>query len=246
MPSAVAQLHQFETQPIPTNDFFDTTAKFASEKPWDAAKTACVAIDLLKYADCVPKDQEEAVDAARYHLNLVKLSKAPADALKKGNTFRHAVADFFQDPSARQFIQVFRDGNSCVGPAWDHVDFATKAFNLNKDLPWVQTLKGVNGASLIFSMGWSICEGLEKVAQNTLEKTRGTKAYVQAFEEMTITMMKLAKDISTFATGVLLVLSVFFGHVFAPIAFTALSATSVAFTILDFYYQNWGAERKEI
>ena len=57
-------------------------------------------------------------------------------------------------------------------------------------------------------------------------------------------ILKLAKEISYVALGVLVVLSAFFSFVFSPLAFMVCSTSSIVFTILGYYQENINTEKK--
>lgn len=229
----------------PTNDFFDTTASWFSEKPFAVAKAGQVLIDVLEKADLIPEGHDEGFASAKHHITLIKLARAPGEFLKKNNALRHAVADCLESPSFANGAKVLRKGVESVSPIWDGVDFLTKAVvHIPKNAPWVKNLKGVNSGALVFGMTWSACENLTDIYNNNLYGEIDPAKRSEKFTKVGSALINLVKNVSYFVLGILGVRTIFFGLAAAPVLLTALSAVTVVFSIMDFYHKNWGAERK--
>lgn len=239
MPNAISQFAK------PTNDFFDTTAMWLSDQPFSAAKAGYIFIDVLKEASMIPESFKGEFASARHHLNLIKLARAPGDLMKKANEIRHAVADCLEAPSVKGAATIVRKGAQIILPVWEGVDFLTKAVvNIPKETLWVQNLRGVGGGALAFSMFWNVCEDLSALANSKLYGATDSKTRSAEFTKVAKSLINLAKNISYIVLGVMTLLTVFFGYVFAPVIMTAWSASTVVFGILGYYHTNWGAERK--
>jgi hypothetical protein len=230
----------------PTNDLLDVTKKLIEEK-WDTvAKTGYTVIDLMELADRIPKGSEKEFGVARDQLNLVKLLKAPATLLENFNKLRRTVADFFENPKRKDLIQILRQGNDCIGPVNDTVDFLSKAIlHIPKSTPWVKTLSGIDGGALALGMGWSVIDDLNYLDNSKFRTLTNKAERTTEFHEITKKMLNIAKAICLVALGCLTVLSVFFGFVFSPTIFIVLSATSLFFSLVTFYHKNYNITRDE-
>lgn len=230
--------------PPKTNDFFDTTALFATEKWSSLAKAGYVTIDVMEQLDAIPEGCEEQFKSARGNLSLIKLSRFPGEFLKSFNSCRGSVSELVKKPTASNAYQAVRDANGLVSPTWEGVQFSSKVFASSiKDAKWFNAFRGVSGVSLAFGMTCTSLDKLSIICSTELYNLKG-EARQKALRKVTKAFIGLAKSVAYVALGVLTTLSVFFGYVFAPAIMTALSATTVVFTILDFYYKNWGAETK--
>lgn len=216
-------------------DFFDVSADFANEKPFALAKAVCVAIDCLRKADLIPQGQEKIFDSVSYHSNLIKLSVGPGDFINNTNILRNRVADWMKDPSLKGLTQTIRAANSCVLPAWDITDFFTNTiFYIAKES--VETFRGISASCLVLARAWDALDRFYEIAHTDVATQTGKKKKL-AYHKITQALIELAKHISYIVVGVLTILSIFFQIVAAPVVFTALAASTVVFTFLEFYHE---------
>jgi len=229
----------------PKKDFFDVTAGFVQEKPFDTAKAVYVAIDCLKEADLVPEGQEKTFNDVRHHANLVKLAKAPGALFTNTNELRHKASALMEEgPSLKGLLPVLRSANSCISPIWDMTDFLTKAI-LYIPKKSVETFKGFNALSLILSMGWNAFDSCNALvdAERELQVTVSKEQH-PIKKKLGHHLIRLVKQISYIALGILTVLAVFFQAQIASFVFTIFSASTVVCTILEYYHSHLNTVRK--
>ncbi|NGX38147.1 MAG: hypothetical protein K1000chlam2_01319 [Chlamydiae bacterium] len=192
-------------------------------------------------------DKDKAWHETRHHANLVKLSRAPFEFISNTNKTRHKFADWWEgreitpkhskDKRIVRFTDVLRELNNCVNPIWDAFEFLSKAV-LYIPKPSIELLKGINGGALFLGMGWNLVENFQ-IATTDLSKYQGD-VYKIKREKVTQALLKLVSQVAYVAIGVMITLSVFSQVVFAPVWFTACSATTVVFGILEYYHENLG------
>lgn len=232
-----------ETSEKRKQDILDTTAKFFSEQSSLAFKFVYTGIDFVGIVlNRIPAQYTEICASIRLQTNLLKLAHAPKDFLNKFNELRYKANDFWEEHSFENAIDVFFAGNKCISPLYDGTDFFTKAiFFLPKHAIWFQNFTGVNAISLIIGSTYNTYADLTKMAAATYGEAENEVERQKAGQEITIALFDLIKDISYLALGILTTLSVFFAFVFSPATFVMLSTSTVAFSVINFYYKNLGA-----
>ncbi|NGX26864.1 MAG: hypothetical protein K940chlam6_00790 [Chlamydiae bacterium] len=229
-------------------DIVDVTCDFASEKPYALLKTLHVFPELFMRAGFLPDDNPELNNAC-LAARMGKLSRAPFEFIKYTHTTLDSFARWLKGETKEfkekykkkierevAITDVLRDANNCVNPVWEMADFLTRAI-LFIPKTAVRTLEGVNGIALTIGMAWNVFDTLNWIRKSEYSSLQGADRD-KKFSDMTGYLMKLAKEISYIALGVLIVLSVFFQFVFAPLTVSAISASTVVFTILEYYHEN--------
>ncbi len=220
-------------------DWLDVTAGFA-EDPFTFAKTVYVAIDCIDEFFGIPDKHQEVFSDTRYTFNLIKLTRGPGEFLKFTNRLRHRAVDVYNEGGSLDSMKkLVRAAHKCVGPVSDIASFLTKAI-LFIPKHAVATLDGVSYYALAFGMSWNACESISTIAFSTLSSAKGKEREAELFE-VKKAMLHLAKEVAYIAMGVISVLAIFFGIIVTSSAFdVALSATTVALTIIIHYYENLG------
>ena len=226
------------SQSLRRKDSFDVIAGAAKDEFFTIAKAVKVGIDCLEEAGQIPEDKKEIYANIGRHANLVKLSKFPGTAFKYVNTLRHSAVGFIKNPTIWGAADTFRQGNNCISPVWDGMDFINDAI-MKISKKTMQLAKGISGSSLVLAMGWNACETFKDIANCDLSKVTG-KERNEMYTKISKSLIKLAKEVSYIALGVFIVLSVFFDIVAAPVVFTALSASTVVWTLLGYYVNHIG------
>lgn len=248
-------------QPTPRYSLLGVGVKYISEEPFSAARTAQVLLTLSDQLDLIPEEHIETARNIRNQASLIKLVRFPGAFLKSVNTTRDkmghlidAVGAYMKKPSkegsseGRGFkvistgFSTIRAANNIIPSINDGADFFTKAiFFIPKES--IRPLLGITGGTLIFGMVCNIFESLDVIRHyKTGLKSSDDKEVT--YRDVQKAMIKVAKEISYIALGILIVLDIFFGFVFSPITFTAWSTASVVFGLMEYFHNHWGQEIK--
>lgn len=237
-------------------DLFHVTALWAEEKPFSLLKALYVLPDFFIKAGFLPEDNT-VLNNWCHGTKVAKLSRGPFELPNKmyetlqlfskwvrgeTNTFKQKYSQINERKVT--IPDIGRSLNNWVSPFYEIFELFTKTiFYIPKSA--ITTLNGINGASLILSMGWNAIESLNWVAENNYSSLKGVEREMK-FSQMSGYLFKLAAEVSFIVLGVLTVLSVFFGFVFSPLLFSTFAASSVVFGILEYYHENLGANLKKV
>ncbi len=227
-------------------DPLDVGLHFANEKPYTFLKAFYVFSELLGHLEYLPKDNE-SLNSACLGAKITKLSRSPWEFIKYATSTRSKVVNWMEgtkDSKGKDVgvAGIIREGNNLVSPIREMWELAIKATYIPKSALF-ETFKGVSGASLVLGMGWNAIDDLQKLEKSPLAKLKGKARSDESFR-VAGHLIKLAKNVSYVALGVISVLSVFFQFVFAPFTACVISASTVVFTILGYYHQELGQPKK--
>lgn len=219
-------------EPKKKADFFDVSARFVSEKYRTAAKVVSLSSEWAKMGEI----NNPTWDTVGNHAEFIKLGTAPFELAGKLNETRHKVVEFARDPSLKTGAKAFLSANGCVGPVWDMADFARKFCGVSKDA--VKPFLGATGISTMIGSGYGIGEAVVDIADSGLAEAKTEEKKAEAKFTISKAVINLARNVSLFALGVLIVLSIFFGIVASPIFFLTFSTLGTVLSILSFYHDN--------
>lgn len=235
-------------------DIVDVTCDFAEEKPYTILKALYVFPELFIRSGYLP-DDNPGLNNACFAAKMGKLSRAPFEFIKHTHTTLDSFTRWLKGETKEfkekynkiterevAITDVLRNASDCVNPVWEITDFLTKAILFIPKTAVVRSFEGVNGIVLALSMTWNAFDSLNWISKSKYSSLQGADRN-KKFSDMTGYLMKLAKEISFIALGALVVLSVFFQFVFAPLTFSAVSASTVVFTILEYYHENLGEKK---
>lgn len=233
----------------PLKDPVDIGLEFCVKKPYTLFKAMYVFPELGKHLGYVPRDNE-VLNKACTAAKIAKLSRSPFDFVRNlANSFDMA-ANYSEGKEIRTrrkqtrvatVADVVREANGVIAPTWEMWDFFIKNAYL-PSTPLFQTFGGLSAASLILGMGWNSFDHLSDLHDSKLAELKGAARSAEQYKVAGY-MIKLAKDVSYLALGIIGVLSTFFGFVFAPLTICAFSTSSVVFTILGYYHSNLRTEK---
>lgn len=234
-------LNEFGAHKPVRSDVFDVFAQYAAQKPYSLAKAFYVlGVDVPKELGLMSKDNVTWTKAAE-QAKLFKLTRAPFDLLKGMNTLYRSTwswykgKEFARGEGFKTKSKVTKDTLGLVNPVWEICDFFTKAI-LFIPKQSIQTLKGVNGGTLVILKGWDTIDHLKVLSTKDLA--------VKSPKKVEERLLKLITDVAYLAIGILSTLMVFTTMTFASFTMTMLSATTVVFSILSFYHKNHGEVKK--
>lgn len=248
--SAVSNLsfHEFgDSKKTVVQDSFDVFSNFATETPYSFAKSVYVlGIDVPRMLGWM--DEKNAAGSfARHQLSLFKLSRSPNEFFSSVNTTARSAWSYFTGkavvikkgdkelkPEVKSLPQVFRSALGIINPIYEMGAFMTKAI-LFIPKASIRSLEGVNGISMMISFAWTGLEDLRPWGQYLKPENLATRRL-----ENIEAMLKVMKDVSYFAIGVIVTLTTFTTACVAPYVVTSLSASTVVFTILLHYYKEIG------
>lgn len=219
--------------------FFDVTADFVTSKSDQVGKAIYVGIDCAQEAGLI-EGKEGAIGELHHHAKLFKLAHAPGKFVQGMNKAIRDAGAFLENHSYKNLGSFGLSLNNLVSPIYDTLEFLTKAIvHIPKES--IKTLGGVNGAALVISMGWNGLLSLQNIGKHNIGNATDKAQYRHSFYEASHSLLKLIKEVSYVALGVLTVLSVFFQIVASATTFTTLSAITVVCTYLEYYHENLGA-----
>lgn len=249
-----ASFHEFGPQGKPVrNDALDVAAKFASEKQYGFAKAIYVlGVDLTRALGLVSKENATAT-LIKENASLFKLSRSPAMFIDSVNTTVRSTWSYLtgnpivsgrdKTASVKPLSQVVRDATGIVNPVNEMATFLTKAI-LFIPKASIHVLKGINGIALTFAMSWCAYESLCVLAKGRVSDLTNDDQIVARERENVGALLNLVREVSYVALGIIMTLAVFASVAVNPLVMTALSVTTVVFTILHFYHKNLGQEKK--
>jgi len=235
------------------NNPIDVFVKYTTEKHYSFAKAIYVlGVDVPRALGLMSENNQTAT-IIKENATLFKLSRSPAVFFNAVNTtIRTSWSYLTGNPIAngnekvakvKPLSQVVRDAAGIVNPVNEMATFLTKAI-LFIPKASIHTLKGVNGIALTFLMGWKTCESVHTLGKNRVCDLTNDEAIVARQTEINGTLLKIVAEVSYVAIGVIMTLAVFAGVAVNPLVLTALSATTVVFSILEFSYKNLLEEKQ--
>jgi len=235
-------------------DVVDVTCDYAGSKTSSFLKALYVLPGLAKNLDWLPRDHAGLngfCDAAKFG----KLSLAPFALVDKVQTTQSTLALWlngdtksfkmkFGEKDVRQVtaMDVVRDASGCVGSSWDITEFL-RATLVSIPKASLRVFEGINGAALVFGMSCNLLLNTFTWINDSKYASLKGPERDKKFTQMTGYLFKMATEISYIALGIMIVLSAFFQVVFSPLAFSAVSAATVVFNILEYYHENLGTEK---
>lgn len=227
-------------------DPLDVGFQFADKKTYSFLKAFYVLSEFFGQLGYLPQDNK-ALNNACYGAKITKLSRSPWEFVKAITETREKAALWIEgkkDEDGKEvgLPQVVRKANGVFNPIKEMWDLSIKTAYLSKSALF-NTYGGISGASLVFGMGWNTFDHLNKLANSPIANLTGEERSKEDYKVVGH-MLKVARDASYVALGVLSVLTTFFQFVFAPFVTCALSASSVVFTILSYYHENLGNPKK--
>lgn len=232
-------------------DTVDVALRYCEEKPYGVLKTFYVFADFLGHLGYLPKDNE-ALNQACFGAKITKLSRSPWEFVSNVTKTSTTVSDWIEGKVVErkkgeekrkvEATDIVRDANGIISPLREMWELMVKTLYLPNSALF-QTFKGVSGASLILAMGWNSFDHLNTLADSKLPELKGKERSKESYKVVG-TMIKLARDVSYVALGIIVILTTFFQFVFAPFTTCMLSTASVVFTILGYYHSNLGQLKK--
>lgn len=231
---------------VQRKDYFDATASFCGEKYFTVLKACYTIPEWFMHLGFLPQDNS-GLNNFRRGTKLGKLSRWPIEMYKSCyNTVEH-FSCYLQGKKHKtkereiSLKEVAREALGCVNPFWEMADFFTKTIFFVPTSS-VQTLNGINGGSLIASMLWNLYDSIVWIKSCGYSTAIGD-AKNKIATELCGHVLKIARDLSFLAIGILTFLSVFFQFVFAPLVWSSFSVSTIFFTILDYYHEQVGKEK---
>jgi hypothetical protein len=235
-------------------DLFDVTTDYAATRTSGFLKALYVLPGLAKNLGYLPSDHA-GLNGFCSGAKFGKLALAPTSLVDKVQTLQTSTAHWLRG-SEKSFKQkygqsekrkvttldVIRDASSCVGPSWETTDFLrTVLISIPKAS--LRVFEGINGIALAFSMGCNLLLNTCTWIKDSNYPSLKGAARDQKLTEMAGYLLKMAMEVSYVVLGIMVALSCFFQVVFSPLAFSAVSASTVVFSILEYYHENLGTKK---
>lgn len=223
-------------------DLIDVTCGFVGEKHYSFFKACHVIPGFLIQMDYLPGDHQ-GLNQSIHGARLAKLSRAPFEFIKYGHETMTSLSSWLSGKGAKKVraIDVGRKANNLINPVSEAAQFLSQTI-VSIPEKTISTLKGISGGSLALGMGWNLLETLSSIEKSNYSELKGA-ARAEKFTEMTKLMIKLAMQVSYVALGALSFLTAFTQIAVAALTMSALSASTVVFTILDYYHANLGKNK---
>lgn len=222
----------------PRKGFLDVTIEFLETKVAEVAKLIYISIDLSRYFGFGKNDP--TLNKVYFTAKEVKLAFAPGTLLSNASKFSDQFTQYIQEPSWPLAQKALYAANNLVNPLYDCCDLLALTGYIQKGAK-MRTFSGFNGLSIVIGKARDSYLSLKKFAEiDNLDANPSAAQRKEKRQELDSTFLKLIKDVSYLALGILLVLSVFFKIAVPAIAFTALSANAVLFSFWSFYHDNLG------
>lgn len=224
------------------HDLFSTGVQLWKEKPDAWFKAVNTALTLLLQTGNIPKDYQKQVGLFSTQARLAKIvTSAPRDFTKNVNAARDKTRDICNKGGDKlKFFDLFRSLNSIIPSVSDTCELIEKAIHsIPKHI--LYPIYGVSGASLVVGMGINAYESTCQLAGRKDLVLSGEKKKL----DMPETVMSLIKETSYVALGCFIVLSRIFAVVANALVFSSLSALTVIFSIVPFYYKTLGEPIKD-
>lgn len=234
-------------------DVFDVTSEFATNKPHTVFKTIYTFLEGSMHFGLVNETPllREICEVSKF----AKVTKGPFATFEqfykifnsltlwlgsKEKVFKGKYGE--KTKRTVEVSDVVKDMIGVTSPLYDTGEFLTRTI-LYIPKEFVKTFSGINGVSLVMIMLWNAFSSLNWIAKSEYSSAKGLERD-RKFSHMTGYLLKLSMEVSFIALGMMIVLSSFFQFVFSPILFSAFSMASVVFTILEYYHENLGTEKK--
>lgn len=220
----------------PKQNIIDVSANFFLKKPKEVSKLVEQTLKWFDEAGLIdPK--ADAVVALRKTAVVTKLvTGGPCEIPDVVREIGEKTVTLAKDPSWKSVKDTFWALNKLPSPVADTLELgivpiAHETFRM---------AKGISGASLVLGMGKDILAAADKIADAGLESAKTDDEQKLAMDTITANMIKLAKSVSYFVLGLLIVSSIFLNAVAPGLAFLSAATSALVFTILGYFNDELG------